>query len=199
MLETMKGVLIEPSDTFREASRTANIGPALLYGLVLGFIGSCIGLFWQYFLGAAFGGASGMEGLPPEFRELLEFSGPTAMVVSLALAPVLLLVGLFVWSAIVHLMLLLLSGATHGYEATFRTVAYCHGSTALFQAVPFCGNWIGLIWSLVAQIIGIKEMHKISAGKAVAAVLVPLLLCCCAVFVLAFALASMIGSQVGGF
>ena len=28
MLETIKGVLIEPGDTFRNASRTAGIGPA---------------------------------------------------------------------------------------------------------------------------------------------------------------------------
>ncbi len=144
MLETIKGVLIEPGDTFRNASRTAGIGPALLFGLILGGAGSVIALFWQYFMGAALGGGLGSSPfggeLPPEFADLFSFAGPTMLILWLAMAPVMLLIGLFLWSAIVHLMLLLLGGASQGYEATFRTIAYCSGSTALFQAVPFCGG-----------------------------------------------------------
>ncbi len=201
MLETIKGVLIEPGDTFRNASRTAGIGPALLFGLLLGLAGSLIGLFWQYFMGAAFGGGLGSTpfggGLPPELADILPAPG-ALLILSLAMAPVLLLIGLFLWSAIVHLMLLLLGGAGQGYEATFRTIAYCSGSTALFQAVPFCGGWVGGIWSLVAQILCLKEMHNISGGKATAAVLLPLLLCCCSALALGVALAMFVGANVGG-
>ncbi len=201
MLETIKGVLIEPGDTFRNASRTAGIGPALMFGLILGLAGSIIGLFWQYFLGAAFGGGLGSSafggGLPSELAEILP--GPAALfILSLAMAPVFLLIGLFLWSAIVHLMLLLLGGASQGYEATFRTIAYCSGSTALFQAIPFCGGWVGGIWSLVAQIICLKEMHNISGGKAAAAVLVPLVLCCCSIMGLVFGIAMFVGANAGG-
>jgi len=199
MLETIKGVLIEPGDTFRNASRTAGIGPALMFGLILGLAGSIIGLFWQYFMGAAFGGGLGSSpfggGLPPEFADILP--GPTTLLIlSLAMAPVFLLIGLFLWSAIVHLMLLLLGGASQGYEATFRTIAYCSGSTALFQAVPFCGGWVGGIWSLVAQIVCLKEMHHISGGKAAAAVLVPLVLCCCTMVALVLGIGIFVGTNV---
>ncbi len=201
MLETIKGVLIEPGDTFRDASRTAGIGPALLFGLILGLAGSLVGLFWQYFMGAALGSGLGSTPfggeLPPELTDILP--GPGAMLIfSMAMAPVLLLIGMFLWSAIVHLMLLLLGGASQGYEATFRTIVYCTGSTALFQAIPFCGQWVGLIWSLVAQILGLKEMHNISGGKAAAAVLVPLLLCCCSMVALVFGIAMFVGANVGG-
>jgi len=202
MLETIKGVLIEPGDTFRDASRTAGLGPALLFGLLLGLAGSWIGLFWQYFLGAAFGGGLGSSPfggeLPPELAEWLNFGGPMMLIMGLAMAPVFILIGLFLWSAIVHLMLLLLGGATQGYEATFRTIAYCSGSTALFQAVPFCGGWIGGLWSLVAQILCLKEMHNISGGKATAAVLLPLVLCCCSGIALAIAIGMFVGANMGG-
>jgi hypothetical protein len=201
MLETIKGVLIEPGDTFRNASRTAGIGPALLFGLILGLAGSIIGLFWQYFMGAAFGGGLGSsafgDGLPAEFADILP-DPSTLLVLSLAMTPVFILIGLFLWSAIVHLMLLLLGGASQGYEATFRTIAYCSGSTALFQAVPFCGGWVGGIWSLVAQILCLKEMHNISGGKAAAAVLVPFVLCCCAGAALGVGIAMFVGANLGG-
>jgi hypothetical protein len=203
MLETIKGVLIEPGDTFRNASRTAGIGPALMFGLILGLAGSWIGLFWQYFIGAAFGSGFGsspfVSELPPELADLLSFGGPTLLILSMVTAPVMLLIVLFLWSAIVHLMLLLLGGASQGYEATFRTIAYCSGSTALFQAVPFCGGWVGGIWSLVAQILCLKEMHNISGGKAAAAVLVPLLLCCCSAVALSFGMVFLAASAGGGF
>ena len=200
MLETIKGVLIEPGDTFRNASRTAGIGPALLFGLILGLAGSSIALFWQYFMGAAFGGglASSPFGgaLPSELTDIIPGTS-TLLILWLAMAPVFILVGMFLWSAIVHLMLLLLGGASHGYEATFRTIAYCSGSTALFQAVPFCGGWVGGIWSLVAQILCLKEMHNISGGKAAAAVLVPLVLCCCSIVALVFGFAMFLGANAG--
>jgi len=38
LLETLKGVLLEPTRTYREASQDANIGYALLYWLIFGFI-----------------------------------------------------------------------------------------------------------------------------------------------------------------
>jgi hypothetical protein len=199
LLETIKGVLIEPSETFRNASRTAGIGPALGFGLLLGVIGSYIALFWDYFTRAAFsGGADFAEFLPPEYAEMIGAAGPMEWILRIVLAPLMILVGLFLWAAIVHLLLLLFGGAVHGFEASFRTIAYAGGSTALFQAVPFCGGIVGMVWGLVAQIVGLKEIHGISAGKAAAAVLLPFLLCCCALIALIVAVGSMIAGSAGG-
>ncbi len=196
MLETIKGVLIDPVTTFRNASKTAGLGSALLFGLILGVAGNWIGIFWSYFTSAAFSDSLG-DMLPPEFESLLQTSG-SSMILWAVLAPVLIVVSLFLWAAIVHLMLLLFGGAKHGFETTFRTVAYATGSTALFQALPFCGVYIGGIWSIVAQIIGLKEMHGIPTGKAVAAVLLPIFLCCCAAFALIVAIISMAAGVAGG-
>ena len=93
-----------------------------------------------------------------------------------------MLIGTFIGAGILHVCLLITGGEKNGFEATFRVVAYSSGATALFQVLPFCGGIIGGIWALVAQIIGAREMHETTTGKAVVAVLLPLICCCgCAI------------------
>lgn len=59
-----------------------------------------------------------------------------------------------------------------------RVAAYANGSTALWNLVPVCGGLIGGIWTIVITVIGISRAHEISTGKALAAVLVPVVTCC---------------------
>jgi hypothetical protein len=185
LLATLRDVLLLPTQTFRRASQRAGIGPALLYGMVLGLVGGYAGLFWEYLARSVMGGESlpprwaGM--LPPEMQDaLMQSQGPIFLIVYAFCMPFLVAIALFVWSAIVHLFLMMFGGARQGYESTFRTIAYAYGSTALFAIVPICGGLVGGIWSLVVQILGLKEMHETSGGKTAAAVLLPLVLCCCA-------------------
>jgi hypothetical protein len=105
---------------------------------------------------------------------------------------------LFVGSAIIHLCLMLLGGATSGFEGTFRTVAYAD-ATSLVRIVPVCGDLIYLVYCLVVTIIGVSEAHRISGVKATAAVLLPAVLfcCCCAagIAIAAGGLASLFGQM----
>jgi len=57
-------------------------------------------------------------------------------------------------------------------------VAYSGGVTALISVIPLCGGFIGAIWQVVLVIVGLAETHRISTGKAAAAVLLPVALCC---------------------
>lgn len=205
MMETIKGVLIEPSRTFAEASRTAGIGPALGFAMILGMIGGYVNLFWKSLTQAAFLESLGALGeLPPELEQfenfLGDFAGPASSILGIVSVPLQVLISVFVWAAVVHLLLLLFGGAMHGFEATFRTTAYAYGTTSLFLLVPFCGWIVGFIWLLVVQIIGLKEIHGITTGKAAAAVLLPFFLCCCALAGLFFmVLALIINAGGGGF
>ena len=195
LFATIKGVLLLPTRTFREASQTAGIGPALLYGMILGLVGGYTGLFWEYLSRRASEGQplpAIFDSLPPDMLEAFSYAQSPIFLLAYAIClPVFAAIGMFLWAGVVHLCLMMLGGAKQGYEATFRTLAYSYGSTALFQVVPFCGGFIGMIWSLVAQIIGVKEMHGTGGGRAAAAVLLPLVLCCClcvGFFVLVFTL-----------
>ena len=202
LVATLKGVLLEPTSTFRRASREGSIGWALLFWVILAAIGGFFQTLWQTWLGNAY-----LDRVAPYLDQFPEFEDygfsmdPGGdLFLNLILMPVYLLLGLvvwFIWTGIVHLLLMLLGGANRGYEATFRVLTYGNASAAIFQIVPFCGPFVGGIWSLVVQILGLKEIHETSGGKAAGAVLGPVVLCCaCGILAFVF-FAAMIGWIAG--
>jgi hypothetical protein len=82
-------------------------------------------------------------------------------------------IGLAIWSALLHLCLYVMGEAREGYEATFRVVSYST-VTSIFNAIPVVGS-LASLWSLVLNVIGLREVHKTTTGKAVAAVAIPLI------------------------
>ena len=54
------------------------------------------------------------------------------------------------------------------------------------QIVPIIGGFISMIWTIVLMSIGAMRLHGTSQGKAVAAVLMPIVLCCVCGGALAF-------------
>ena len=82
-------------------------------------------------------------------------------------------ISLAIWSGILHLCLLLVGGAREGYQATFRVVSYS-SVTSIFNAVPVVGPLASLLWGLVLTVIGLREIHKTTTGRAVGALAIPL-------------------------
>jgi hypothetical protein len=178
--ETITGVLFNPSHFFAKMPRTKGIGKPLLFALLVGSIGSIISLLWQSsqsFLPQILSKYPGFEDVPLETFWPYWMSGPAFMTLMIFLTPMLVVIGLFISSAILHLCLMILGGAQSSYETTFRVVAYSN-ATNLWQIFPFCGGFISLFWSIVVTIIGLREAHRISGGKAAAAFFLPLIFCC---------------------
>ena len=68
-------------------------------------------------------------------------------VATVILAPILVIVILFIWSGIVHLCLMLVGGtgsSTSGFEGTFRAISYAQVAS-LAQIVPVAGGLIGIV------------------------------------------------------
>lgn len=181
IFRTVKACLLEPSRTFSTMREEGDLTSPLIYGALLGTIGSVFGFIWgQVFRGTMTSMMA--EKLPSQ----IPFQAQSSLL-GLILSPVIVVVVLFIFSGIYHLMLMIVGGATRGFESTFRAVAYSTGSASLFQIVPLCGSIAGGIWTIVITIIGLREMHKTSTGKAVAAVLLPVVLCCgCAIAAMVF-------------
>jgi hypothetical protein len=93
---------------------------------------------------------------------------------------------------------MLFGGLKYPYETTFRATAYAHGSALPLSFIPFCGGLIGGIWGIVVLIIGLAQMQETTIGKAAAAVLVPIVLCCGLAFVFAATIATMAGFAAAG-
>ncbi len=180
LCRTLKQSLMNPVEFFRTMKVVGGITDPLIYALITGMTGMMASYVWQ----AVF---------PGEFRGILHGSGGmnadalrgTGLIIAAVLTPFLVIAALFVWSGILHVALLLVRGARNGFEATFRVSAYSYGSN-IFLVIPFCGGFIALLWNVVMVIIGLKESHGTSGGKATFAVLFPLLLCCGGIMLLVF-------------
>lgn len=168
-IDTARGALLDPNSFFATMRRQGGLGAPLTYGM-LGMVVGIIGSFAVQ-LAMPFGAIPGMPGMasPADVGGLL---------VGLVMAPVIAICALFIGSGIIHLVLSLFGGATHGYETTFRVLAYTNGSTGPLSIIPVCGGLIGAVWGIVVMILGLAKAQETSTGKAAAAVLIPIGLCC---------------------
>jgi hypothetical protein len=71
----------------------------------------------------------------------------------------------------------MVGGAKKGFVDTFRVLCYTQVSS-LLGLFPFCGSLLAAVWHLVLQVIGLSAVHRITVGRALLALLLPLLLCC---------------------
>ena len=192
LVETTQQVFSRPAEFFRGMPVTGGLGGPLLYGVAVGYVGLLASAVYN----ATFQALVGPElfGLSRrgELERLLPYlQGGLGLAMQLILGPLLIAIGLFIFAAIVHLLLMLLGGAPRGFEATFRVGCYAEAA-ALLRVIPFCGSLLSAACFLFFAIIGLSEAHGISKGRAAVAVLLPLLLACCCC-------AAAIALVVGGF
>lgn len=191
--ETFKGVLTQPTQTFDNMQREGGVGAPLLYNVILGSVGSIAGVLYQFVFNT---GLKAM--LPPEVQQAATHQTAFTIGIILGVAifmPLALILGAFIGSGILHLSLMVCSGAKQPFETTFRTYCYCRGSAGLLQLIPGCGALVGGIWSLVCLCIGISRTHEINTGRAVVAVLLPTVVCCAGIAVVAVSILGAVAAQ----
>jgi hypothetical protein len=205
MFTTVKDVLIDAPYAFSRMAREGGLGNPLVFLLILATVFGWIKMVWAFLwsqaMGATLLGSGAMDfsqfGLEQDPAMMAFLGSGLFQVIEALILPALVLVVFFIEAAIFHLMLLIMGGANQPFETTARVVAYTTGATAVFQVVPMCGGLISFVWAIIVIIIGLAHAHETSVGRAVAAVLLPLLLCClCCVLVLIFLGVSM--AQLAG-
>jgi hypothetical protein len=76
---------------------------------------------------------------------------------------------LFISGSLTHLFIRAFGGRK-GYGNTIKAFAYGNTPLFLFGWIPFVGGLFS-IWALVLDIIGIRQLHQISMGRAIGSVL----------------------------
>ncbi len=171
-IETLQMVLLRPADAFTVMKTEGGLGEPLIYGLIGGCVGGLVSFLFSFGL-HSFGLFAGQRNA---FYSLAGLGvGSMAFII---LLPIFMIVGLFIGAGILHLCLMIVGGARKPFETTFRVLAFSQGSTGPLQMIPFCGGIVAGIWALVANCIGLSRAHEIDIGKAVLAVLLPLIVCC---------------------
>ncbi len=100
-------------------------------------------------------------------------------VILIIFVPVLVAIGAFINAAILHVCLMIVGGAKQPFETTFRVICFASGSVFPLMVVPLCGGLIAGIWDIVLRCIGLARAHETDTGRAVLAVLLPVIVCCC--------------------
>ena len=92
---------------------------------------------------------------------------------SVVVAPIGGAISLFILAGIAYLLVILFVGSENsGFRSTFRVVSYV-SVTSLVSWIPFIGGLLGL-YGVYQAIVGIREMHSTTTGRAALVVLVPI-------------------------
>jgi hypothetical protein len=168
-IETLQMVLVRPTEAFTAMRREGGLGGPLLYAVIGGTFGAVVQYIYNFGLRLAGGSFDNYSN---------RFLGSTSLLVLLICSPLIVVIVLFVISALIHVCLLIVGGARYTFETTFRVICFAAGSANPLQIVPFCGGLVAAIWGIVLYCIGLARAHEIEPGRAVLAVFLPLVLCC---------------------
>jgi hypothetical protein len=171
-VETLVMVLTKPDAAFRAMKIEGGVVEPLIYALIGGWLGGVVAFLFS--LGFK---SVGLFGSRNNAFGMLTGMG-IGSIAFIILLPVMIVIGLFIGAAIVHLCLMIVGGANKTFEATFRVLAFSQGSTGPLQMIPVCGGLIAGVWGLVVTCIGLARAHETETGRAVFAVFLPLVVCC---------------------
>lgn len=163
-VRTTTAIITQPVAFFRGMQRQGDfINPlifavicALINGILGGVIGFFIALIGRSGIGAAFAGLIG----------------------GIFLTPIFTAIGLFIGAGIFYLLVLLFVKPNSGFEATFRVGAYASVAqlASWLTVIPILGILVGLvvgIYGLFLAVVGIREVHSTTTGRAALVVLLP--------------------------
>jgi hypothetical protein len=171
-IDTLVMVLTKPVQAFQTMRTEGGLADPLIYALIGGSFGFIISLL----IGLAFGSLSAMGGQRNPLAAM--FGAGMGTILMIILCPIFIALSVFIGSAIIHLCLMLVGGAKKSYETTLRVVCFAAGSTQPLLIIPFCGSVIAGIWGLVAECIGLAHAHETDMGRAILAIVLPLIICC---------------------
>jgi hypothetical protein len=175
-IETLQMVLTRPSEAFTAMRREGGLGEPLLYAI----IGGSFGLVFYFVYQLAFQSLGMFANRPNPLAHLVGAS--VGGVIVIIFVPVLVVIGVFINAAILHVCLMIVGGAKQPFETTFRVICFASGSVFPLMVVPLCGGLVAGIWDLVLRCIGLARAHETDTGRAVLAVLLPVVVCCCGGF-----------------
>jgi len=174
LTKTVREALFSPAEFFKKMPVTGGLTDPLLFALIIGTVGLMFISVWDLLLHDSM-----QSFMTPEMRTAAGRGMPYGMAspLSTVMMPFLLILWLFIVSGMLHLSLMMFRGAKAGFEATFRVVSY-GTSPFLFMVIPYCGMPITMLWVLTLTVIGLRDAHETTGGKATFAVLLPFLFCC---------------------
>jgi hypothetical protein len=182
IFERVKGILLKPVEHFRLAANDT-LTFAFVYYLVLLAV---FGALFSFSL-AGFG----MYRL---------YSSQSMMTILVMLVQ--MIVSLFTGTIWLHIWTYV-AGGRQGIKNTLKVVAYAMTPTLLLGWIIPVGMAAGMIWGIILQVLGVRELHQLTTGRAVLAVALSLIAMVVVILVILFLvspdfLSAIFGSPQGG-
>jgi hypothetical protein len=174
--DTMHVVLSSPTEAFRLMRRRGGIVNPMAFFIIGGILGQIPSAVYATVIEAIVYASLGVDPFPVE---TLLMSGALRLIGGIIGVFFGGAIGMFIFAAIYHVCLVLVGGASAGYEATYRALCFSWGSIAVLNAIPIVGPLIGMFYILIVMIHAFTHTHEIDGGKAALAVFLPLIVGCC--------------------
>jgi hypothetical protein len=173
-INAVRGVVTAPVGFFRGIRREGDFINPLIFAIIC------------YEISAILGGLLSLVGIG-----MGDARGFGSFIIGIILAPIGAAIGLFIGAGILHLLVMLIVGSRNsGFEGTFRVGAYA-AVTSLVSWIPVIG-WIASLYGIYLAIMGIREVHNTTTGKAAIVVLIPAVV----VFLIVLLIIAAIGAAI---
>jgi hypothetical protein len=160
-INTVRNVAFRPVDFFRGIPRRGDFLNPLAFALICVIVSSLLGGLIGFVVNLGFTD----QGVVGAFVGFI--FGIIRSLISAA-------IGLFIGAIIWWLLSLLFARPNNtGYEATFRVAAYS-SVVYLVSWIPVLGWIVGGIYGIYLGVVGIREVHGTTTGRAALVVLVPI-------------------------
>ena len=171
--DVARRVVLNPTTFFAELPRRGNLAGPLVFALICIEISAILGvILGELFLLLGVGGPDPGFNPNPQNLWFPSIFAPGVPVVSIIIAPIVGTIGIVVAAGIQQLLVRLVVGARNaGFGATFRVASYTQ-VTALVNWIPIIGPLLAL-YGIYLSIVGIREMHQTTTGKAALVILLP--------------------------
>ena len=165
--DVVRSVVLQPVRFFAGLPRSGALLNPLLFALI------CIVISAIFSALLVLVGVQANPGFNPNPQNAIPSTfAPKSAIASIIFAPIGGSIGLFVAAAIQQLLVRLIVGANNsGFGSTFRVASYTQ-VTSLVNWIPIVGPLLAL-YGLYLSIVGIKEMHSTTMGKAALVILIP--------------------------
>lgn len=171
-INAVRGVVTAPVGFFRSIRREGDFVNPLIFAIIC------------YEVSAILGGLLSLVGVTGT-------RGFGSFLIGIILAPIGAAIGLFIGAGILHLLVMLIVGSRNaGFEGTFRVGAYS-AVTTLVSWIPIIGL-IASLYGIYLAIVGIREVHNTTTGRAALVVLIPAVV----VFLLVLLIIAAIGAAI---
>lgn len=169
----VKGFLMNPVEMLQK-SRDEPVESTLKYYTLIVLFNAILTALVALILGGH-GTLNAMHQLMAQFGWALPLIGAVGAIFAVIVIAVLAVVFLFIFGVWLHIWVYL-AGGRKSYMHTVKALAYGSTPAMVIGWIPVVGPFIGGIWTLVLEVLSVREMHQISTGKAVGAVALAVLI-----------------------